>query len=84
MVKLKCPDRASEMKVTKNIEKGDRITSLDYLMTLAREKKSVVVYVGGDHFVRPAAFVVNWPLSMVCRMHFYHAVKLINAPEDHQ
>jgi hypothetical protein len=73
---------ASDMNVTKNIETGDRITSLDYLMSLARERKSVVVYVGGAHFVRPAAFVVNWPLSMIVRMRFYHAVKKINAPEN--
>lgn len=72
------------MKVSKNIERGEPITSLDFLMTLARERKSVVVYVGGNHFVRAAAFIVNWPLSMIVRMKFYHAVKAEHAPEDHQ
>lgn len=72
------------MRVSKNIERGERITSLDFLMTLAREKKSVVVYVGGQLFVRPAGFVVNWPLSLVARMNFYHAVKTSNAPEGNK
>ncbi len=72
------------MKITENIERGERITSLDFLMTLARQRKSVVVYVGGGHFVRPAAFIVNWSLAMVDRMKFYHAIKIEHAPKDHQ
>lgn len=66
------------MQVTKNIRKGDPITSLDFLMVLAREKKSVVVDCGGWHFVRPAAFMVNRPLSMVVRTKIYHAIKAGN------
>lgn len=72
------------MKVSKNIEMGEQITSLDFLMTLARERKAVVVYVGGNHFVSAAGFIVNWPLSMIVRMKFYHAVKANNAPTNHQ
>jgi hypothetical protein len=69
------------MKVTKNISRGDRITSLDFLMTLAKEKKSVVVFVGGNHFVRPAAFLANWSMSLLVRLHIFHAVKIVDTNE---
>lgn len=57
------------MKVSKNLKRGELVTSLPDLMKLAEEKQSVCFLMGGWHDkklkVRPAAFLVNWPL---CRL----------------
>lgn len=72
------------MKISKTISRGGEITSLDYLLTLARAKRAVVVQHGNWYWIRPAAFIVNWPLTTILRYKFYHAVKEKNAPEDNQ
>jgi hypothetical protein len=63
------------MRVSKNISRGDRITSLDMLVTLAKEKKAVVV-IYGSHFlkVQPAAFIINWPIPVIQNRQIFFAI----------
>lgn len=74
------------MKVSKNISKGSQITSIDYLVTLAKERKSVVLEHGSGfwHSIRPAAFIINWPLITITRFKIFHAVKESDAPQNNQ
>jgi hypothetical protein len=70
------------MQITKNIIRGSLIEDLNELVQLAKYKESVVAYMGGSYFVRPAAFMLNWPLSTILRTKIYHALK--NETEDPQ
>lgn len=63
------------MKVSKNMRRGALITDLNELVQLAQDRQSVVIFAGGSHYIRPAAFILNWQLSMVLRMKIYHALK---------
>lgn len=64
------------MKVSKNIRRGSLIEDLNELVQLAQDGCAVVVYMGGSHFVRPAAFMLNWPLSVILRTKIYHALPI--------
>jgi hypothetical protein len=62
--------------MSSNIAKGGRIEDLSELLWLAENKKSVVVQYGEKHlYVRPAAFLIGWPLKTLSRYSFYYAVK---------
>lgn len=62
------------MKVSKNKYRGALIEDLNELVSLAMDKESVVVFVGGSHVVRPAAFIINWQLSTIIKLKIYHAI----------
>lgn len=62
------------MKVSKNRWKGSEITDLNELVVLAECKESVVLKLGGYHIVRPAAFILNWPIAMVLRHKIFHSL----------
>lgn len=63
------------MKVTKNISRGGQIKDMTVIYSLAIKKQSIVVAMGGTHFVRPAAFIMNWTLFQLMRTKIYYAVK---------
>lgn len=62
------------MRVSKNIHKGGRITDLNELVKMANEKKSVVVMLGHTHFIRPAAFMLNWTVAQILRTQLFYAI----------
>ena len=62
-------------KVSKNICKGGRIDDLNELVKLAKARKSVVVISGCGTYVRPAAFMIHWPLAMILRHSIYYAIR---------
>jgi hypothetical protein len=62
------------MRITKNISKGDQITSMDMLVTLSRQGKSVVIAFGAWHKVLPAAFVIGMPLRTVLNYSIFFAI----------
>lgn len=73
------------MRVSKNIEKGKEITDLRVLLHLAKERRSVVV-TRVHTYVRPAAWVISWPLREILNYRFYYAVKDTknNAPQNNK
>jgi len=62
------------MQITKNIFRGGKITDLNEIKRLATERKSIVVGAGYGYFVRPAAFILQWPLAMILRYSIYYSV----------
>lgn len=62
------------MKVSKNRWRGARIDDLNELVILAKCRESVVISKGNVHFVRPAAFVIQWPLAMILNNKIYHCL----------
>jgi hypothetical protein len=71
------------MRVSKNISRGKEIVDLNEIPRLALEKRSVVVGMNKyTHYVRPAAFMLMWPLNQILKIKLYYAVK--NATADHQ
>lgn len=63
------------MKVSKNISRGEQIKDLSELYSLACKKRSVVFQRGTFHWVRPAAFLLFWPLAELLKGKVYYAVK---------
>lgn len=63
------------MRISKNISRGGLIKDMCELYSLSCEKKSVVVYIGGHHFIRPAAFMIHWSLCQLLRTKIYHSIK---------
>lgn len=62
--------------MSKNIIKGERIDDLKELNWLACNRRSVVVVHGGrELYVRPAAFLVGWPLKTLLKFEFHYAIK---------
>ncbi len=62
--------------VSKNISKGGEI-GYDKLIELYQQRKSVVLVNKGSHsfaFVRPAAFIINWPLIQILRYKIHYAI----------
>ena len=61
------------IKVSKNLYKGELITDFTQLMVLADQKKSVCFHQGWESIwvIRPASFIINWPLAMLVRMRLY-------------
>lgn len=74
------------MKVSKNIWKGAEITNLAELQKLAVDGKSVVVKTKFYTYVKPAAFMINWPLCRLLNLTFFHAInkKDFDDPQDSQ
>lgn len=64
------------MKVSKNIYRGGLITDINEIQRLALEKKSVVLRLGAQHLVRPAAFILGWPLFMILKADLYYSVRV--------
>jgi hypothetical protein len=62
------------MKVSKNRWRGSKIEDLNELIQLAQDKQSIVIGMGNIHFVRPAAWVIQWPLQMILNRSVYHAL----------
>jgi hypothetical protein len=62
--------------VTKNIAQGEPLASLDELVRLARESKSVVVESPYYRYIRPAAFMIHWPLVHLVSLKFYYTIKV--------
>ena len=62
--------------VTKNIAQGEQLPTLDELVRLAREGKSVVVGSPYYRYVRPAAFMIRWPLFHLVPLKFYYTIKV--------
>lgn len=62
--------------VSKNIAVGEPISNMDELLRLADEGKSVVVHGAWGYYVKPAAFMIHWPLALLGRMKFHYSVKV--------
>lgn len=62
------------MRVSKNIHKGGRITDLNQLIAMAKDKKAVIVVLGGHHFIRPAAFMINWSVAQLSKTQLFYAI----------
>lgn len=62
--------------VTKNIGKGEPINDLRELVRLAEEKKSIIMRLGWNWYVRPAAFMINWSLGQLAKMQFFYSIKI--------
>ncbi len=62
------------MKVSKNRWRGSRIDDINELVMLAKDKQSVVILQGKEHIVRPAAWIIHWPLAMILNQHIYHCL----------
>lgn len=62
---------------TKNIRVGDSIKDLMDLKRLADEKKSVAFRRGIQQIwaVRPAAFMMQWPLAQLMNLKLYYTIK---------
>lgn len=67
-----------ETKISKNLKITREITDIRELIQLAKEHKSIAYKAGlcQTWFVRPAAVVVNWSLSMLSRRTFYKTEKI--------
>jgi hypothetical protein len=63
------------MRISKNISLGGKITDLNEIQRLASERKSLIVRMGGSYFVRPAAFIIGWPMNLILRTELYYSVK---------
>lgn len=71
------------MKVSKNIKQGSEIKDLKILLELALKAQSVVVKTNhGWFYVRPAAWIVNWPLREILKCTFYQSVKIKHDPKN--
>lgn len=68
----------NDIKVSKNLYRGDRIDDVRELLKLAEEKKSVAFQLGMTQrwVVRPAACIAQWSLTMLNRFTFYKTRKL--------
>ena len=62
--------------ITKNIGKGEPISNLAELKRLALEGKSVIVETAWHKYVRPAGFMINWPLTHLLNLKFFYSIKL--------
>jgi hypothetical protein len=72
------------MQVSKNITKGKEIKDLRELYSLAIKKQSVVVYCNKWWYVRPAGFMINWPLAQLVHVQLFYSVKSGNAIKSSQ
>ena len=62
--------------MTKNITKGGKIDDLKELEWLSQNKRTVVVKYGNkDLYIKPAAFLIGWPLKTLLKYEFYYAIK---------
>jgi hypothetical protein len=64
-------------KVSKNIQKGDEIIDYKVIKSLALNRESIVLTNGKVTFVKPAAFILGWPLSLILNFKFYYSIKII-------
>jgi len=62
--------------VSKNIGKGEPLQNLNELIRLAYEGKSVIVCGGWGYYVKPAAFMIFWPLYHLSKLKFYYSIKV--------
>ena len=62
--------------ITKNIGKGEKINNLSELIRLAYEGKSVIVKGPWHYWVRPAAFMINWPLYHLSKLSFFYSINI--------
>ncbi len=72
------------MRVSKNIRRGSLIDDFNELVQLAEDRCAVVVYMGGSHFVRPAAFMLNWSVAQILRTKIYHALPIKDDTESNK
>jgi hypothetical protein len=73
------------MQVSKNISKGSEIKDLRTIKSLAEQGKSIVVQtMNGWHYVRPAAWVLNWSLVEILKSKFYLSVRRKNEASNNQ
>jgi hypothetical protein len=63
------------MKVSKNISRGEEITDLREIKRLALNRESVVMSRGQFHWVRPAAFILGWPLNEILNTKLFYSIK---------
>lgn len=61
---------------SKNIAIGEPVPNLNELIRLANEGKSVVVRGAWSCYVKPAAFMIHWPLALLSRMEFHYSIKV--------
>ena len=61
---------------SKNIAIGETVPNLNELIRLANEGKSVVVRGTWGYYVKPAAFMIRWPLELLGRMEFHYSIKV--------
>lgn len=71
------------MNASKNIRQGREIKDLRLLSALALERKSVVVKtIHGWVYVRPAEWLLQWPLSEIVKCQFFHSIKINNGTKN--
>jgi len=63
------------MNVSKNISIGEPISDLRELIRLSKERKSVIIEIGGAFRVRPAAWVANMSVAMLTNMPLFYSIK---------
>lgn len=63
------------MRISKNYLRGERVVDLRVLLYMAQQKESVCVRIGTHHFIRPAAFMINWSLAMLLKAEMYYIIK---------
>lgn len=71
-------------KISKNYVTDGVVESFEELLELAEERKSVAYCVGirRHWFIRPAAFIVNWPLAKIKGFTFYKTKKVGDKNDD--
>lgn len=66
-------------RVSRNYVTDGRVKSFEELLSLADKKKSVAYQMGYARrtwFVRPAAFMVQWPLGQLRNMVFFRTKRV--------
>jgi len=62
--------------VTKNIALGEQVPDLNELIRLAYERKSVIIRGPWGYYIKPAAFMIHWPLYHLSKLKFFYSIKV--------
>lgn len=69
---------------SKKYKVGAQITDLSVLGDLALSKRSVVIkHQNPYYYIKPAAFMVNWPLRELLKLKLYYPAEMTKAEQDY-
>lgn len=62
-------------RVSKNYYKGKEIDDLKEIYKLSLTKSSIIVSNNYVNWIKPASFILHWPLAVVMKFRYFYSIK---------
>jgi hypothetical protein len=62
-------------KISKNFYKGKEITDLKEIYQISLIRGSIIVSNNYVNWIKPASFILHWPLSVILLYRYYYSIK---------